>query len=116
MANITKDMLISEAVRQGKAVTRAALNAYAGGNKEPLARLIVQCLENVKTAGAEQRSPEEKTCLDEASIRFREMAVRDPELQKLAVRSGLQPAPEANQIAQPARQMNQPEAGPQIQN
>ena len=115
MAGQPLQELTAEAVKEGKKVTNAAMNAYGNGNKEPLARLITQCLENMKTAAAENRPPEEQACLDEMSTRLREMAARDPELQKIARRNGMEAAPAANQPDAPAREMNQPEVGLQPQ-
>ncbi len=99
-----------EAVKEGKDVTKAAMNAYARGNREPLARLINQCLQNMKAAAAEDRPAAEHACLDEMSSRLREMAERDPELKKIAVHNGMDAAPAANQPDQPALKKDAVEA------
>ena len=85
-----EDVLKQEnaAIEDGRRAANIALNAYAAGDKTPLANLIRLGIQRLPQE-TENMSSTRKDCMQEMSDRLISMLDRDPELQKYAMRQGL---------------------------
>ncbi len=92
-----------DAVADAKKAADIALKEYKNGNKLPLANLLTHGIRNL-TRESQGKTAEEKACMNEMAGRMLNMLSRDPELQKHAMRSGL----DAKDLEK-AKEINAPE-------